>query len=201
MTQPPASDRPKPHQPAFWNRLFTERIMPWHAGTTPADLQRFAAAQPRPLTTLVPGCGHAYEAGWLAAQGWPVTALDFSPAAVDTAAQQLGDWPGTLVCADFFHYTPPQPPQLIYERAFLCALPPAMRQDWARRVAGLLPPGGLLAGYFYFGEQPKGPPYGIRREQLDALLTPAFALLEEKDVTDSVELFAGVERWMVWGRK
>jgi hypothetical protein len=48
----------------------------------------------------------------------------------------------------FFEYQPAAALDLIYERAFFCALPPVRRQDIVRRWIELLPPGALLAGYF-----------------------------------------------------
>ncbi|MEN9477402.1 MAG: hypothetical protein RLZZ300_1543, partial [Pseudomonadota bacterium] len=106
-----------------------------------------------------------------------------------------------LVCADFFAWQPAQALDLIYERAFLCALPRKLWADWGKRVAELLPPGGLLAGYFFVCDQLKGPPFGILPEQLDALLLPNFECLTDQPVADSIPVFAGRERWQIWRRR
>lgn len=201
MTQPqekPADQRPE--TPDFWCKRFNQGVMPWDAGQVPADLQAFAAAQPAPRQTLIPGCGSAYEAGFLAARGWPVVALDFSPVAVAKAREILGDWPGQLLCEDFFAYQPLVTLDLIYERAFLCAMPRRIWPDWGQKMAALLAPGARLAGYFFFSNDPKGPPFGITAEALDALLLPAFTKVEDRAVTDSIPVFAGRERWQVWQR-
>jgi hypothetical protein len=71
----------------------------------------------------------------------------------------------------------------------------------AARWAELLAPGGLLAGFFYFDDALKGPPFGIDRSALDALLTPGFECVEDAAVSDSIPVFAGKERWMVWQRR
>jgi hypothetical protein len=71
----------------------------------------------------------------------------------------------------------------------------------AHRWASLLPPGALLAGFFFFDAAPNGPPFGIGREQLDALLAPAFECVEDAPVNDSIPVFAGKERWMIWRRR
>lgn len=204
--QPPFSTQIKPPEqrpehPDFWDKRFGEGVTPWDAGRVPAAFAAFIAARPAPLATLIPGCGSAWEAGHLAAAGWPVTALDFSPAAVDKARQVLGKAQVDLVCADFFAYRPTTPVQLIYERAFLCALPRKLWADWGRQVAALLPAGGLLAGYFFLCEQPKGPPFGIQPEQLDELLAANFERVEDAPVSDSLPVFAGRERWQVWRRR
>lgn len=194
-------DHQRPEHPDFWCKRFGEGVTPWDAGTCPADFRSFVAAQPKALRTLIPGCGSAWEARALAEADWPTTALDFSPTAVAAARQVLADCPVDLVCADFFTYTPSEPLELIYERAFLCALPRKMWSDWARRVAELLPAGARLAGYFFVCEQLKGPPFGISAEQLETLLTPFFTRQEDRPVQDSIPVFAGRERWQVWQRK
>ena len=167
----------------------------------PAAFADFVARQPVSLTTLIPGCGSAWEAAHLAGIGWPVTALDFSPAAVAAARKILGNAPVDLVCADFFNFTPAAPYALIYERAFLCALPRKLWVNWGRRVAELLPPGGLLAGHFFICDQAKGPPFGILPGQLDDLLTANFTRIEDAAVNDSIPVFSGRERWQVWQRR
>lgn len=201
MTETIKPPEQRPEHPDFWCKRFGEGITPWDAGKVPKDLADFVARQPAPLNTLIPGCGSAWEALHLAEAGWPTTALDFSPTAVEQAAKVLGDAAVDLVCDDFFKFLPKAPLAVIYERAFLCALPRKLWDDWGRRVAGLLPPGGLLAGYFFICDQPKGPPFGILPEQLDALLQPNFELIENRPVDDSIPVFAGRERWQVWRRR
>jgi thiopurine S-methyltransferase len=199
-TQVKAVDQ-RPEHPEFWCKRFGEGLTPWDAGRVPADFAAFVERRTQPLATLIPGCGSAWEAAWLAARGWPVTALDFSPTAIARARGVHGMAAVDLVCADFFTYEPPLTPGLIYERAFLCALPRKLWDDWARRVAALLPSGGLLAGYFFVCDQLKGPPFGILQHQLDDLLAGNFACLEDAAVDDSIPVFSGRERWQVWRRR
>jgi thiopurine S-methyltransferase len=191
----------RPEHPDFWCKRFGEGVTPWDAGKVPDAFADFISRQPLPLNTLIPGCGSAWEAAHLADIGWPVTALDFSPVAIEKAREILGSAPVDLVCADFFTFVPARPIGLIYERAFLCALPRKLWDDWSRRIAELLPSGGILAGFFFVCEQPKGPPFGILPDQLTELLAPNFTLLEDAPVSDSIPVFAGRERWQVWQRR
>jgi SAM-dependent methyltransferase len=196
-------DHQRPELPDFWNKRFDEGTTPWAAGGVPQALQQFSAGVSGTPATLIPGCGHAWEAAWLAAQGWPVTALDFSAAAIETARDILGDWPGQLVQADFFSFTPEKPYELIYERAFLCALPRKLWESYGQRMHDLLTPGGRLIGFFFFSNEPKGPPFGITPEALDALLSPWFVREDDQAVnaSDSTPVFVGRERWQVWRRR
>lgn len=194
-------DTRDPTDPAFWNERFGQRFTPWDRGGVPAALQRFVAAAAEPLVTLIPGCGLGHEVAFLSEAGWDVTAIDFSPAAVASARGALGAWAGRVVQADFFSFTPPRPLGLIYERAFLCALPRRMWPAVAARWAQLLPVGGLLAGFFYFDDAPGGPPFGTSAAELDALLTPYFDCIEDAPVTDSIAVFVGKERWKIWRKR
>jgi SAM-dependent methyltransferase len=195
----PAFATRDPRTPAFWNERFERRCTPWDRGGAPDALRRFVAGS-RPLATLIPGCGRGYELAYLSEAGWDARAIDFSPAAVASARANAGTWGQRIVQADFFTYEPPHPLDLVYERAFLCALPPAMRPQMAARWAALLPQGGTLAGYFYFDDAPKGPPFGISRAELEALLARDFNLVCDEPVSDSIAMFQGKERWMVWRR-
>jgi SAM-dependent methyltransferase len=138
---------------------------------------------------------------YLLEAGWDALAIDFSPAAVALAQAEAGAWLDRIVEADFFRYLPPAPPDLIYEQAFLCAVPRALRPEVAERWAALLPPGGFLAGFFYFDDAPKGPPFGISRQELDRLLAPQFECVADEAVSDSIPIFAGKERWQAWRRR
>jgi SAM-dependent methyltransferase len=150
---------------------------------------------------LIPGCGSAYELAFLAGAGWDAMAIDFSPAAVAQGKAIAGEYAERVVEADFFEWRPARPLQLIYERAFLCAMPRAMWPQVVTRWASLLAPGALLAGYFFFGDAPKGPPFGIAREQLDELLRADFECIADDAVSDSLPVFVGKERWMIWRRR
>ncbi|SOZ15120.1 putative Thiopurine S-methyltransferase [Cupriavidus taiwanensis] len=186
--------------PAFWDERFKEGFTPWDLGGVPEEFRRFIDGR-APCPTLVPGCGNGWEAAWLFERGWPVTAIDFSPQAVASARRALGPAGAVVQQGDFFAFTPQPACELIYERAFLCALPPALRAAYGARVAGLLPPGGLLAGYFYLGENRGGPPFAMPQAELDALLAPAFERTEDRPSAAPLPVFQGQERWQVWRRR
>ncbi|WP_250501701.1 methyltransferase [Caballeronia sp. AZ7_KS35] len=188
-----------PNSPGFWDERFGQHFTPWDQAGVPEMFKSFVASRSA-QSVLIPGCGSAYEALHLAERGWPVRAIDFSPAAVEAARAQLGAHAGVVEEADFFAYVPPFSPDWIYERAFLCALPKTRWQDYASRMAALLAPGALLAGFFFIGSTPKGPPFRIERAELDALLSPHFELIEDREVSNSIPVFAGRERWMTWRR-
>jgi hypothetical protein len=189
-----------PNSPAFWDERFERGFMPWDQAGVPSAFKAFAARHAEGAV-LIPGCGSAWEALALAQEGRQLRAIDFSPNAVAIAREQLGTYASVVEQADFFVYEPPFTVAWIYERAFLCALPQARWGDYAQRMGALLPAGALLAGFYFLGATPKGPPFGIERTELEALLLPHFELIEDEAVADSIPVFAGRERWMTWRRR
>ncbi len=197
----PTFETRDPTAPDFWTERFEQEFMPWDRGGVPAQLREFVASSARPYVTLIPGCGTGYEVACLVEAGWDVTAIDFSEAAVEAARRVLGPLANRVRQADFFDFVPSHPVELIYERAFFCALPPRMRKDVVARWAELLPPGGLLVGYFFFSDAPKGPPFGIPAVELDGLMVPFFEQVADEVAADPLPVFAGKERWQVWRRR
>lgn len=184
----------------FWESRYREQVTPWDAGKVPDALRDYAKRIKSGSRILIPGCGSAYEAGYLAENSFDVLAIDFSPAAVELARSNLSRFGDIVRLADFFEFDYGNPYDAMYERAFLCALPPRMWPQYAPRTAQLLRTGGELAGFFFFKESEKGPPFGTTPEALHALLDPHFELVEDKAVSDSIPVFQGSERWQVWRR-
>jgi SAM-dependent methyltransferase len=162
---------------AFWEQRYREQFMPWDAGRVPDLTQTFIATLAPDSRVLIPGCGSAYEARAFAEAGHEVIAVDFSAAALDAARGVLGEWAQCLRLGDFFTMDFGGPFDVVYERAFLCALPRRAWPDYAPRVAELLRPG-----------------------ELEALLDDAFERSVDVAVTDSIPVFQGKERWQVWLR-
>lgn len=189
-------------RPEFWDARFRGGVTPWDAGGVPPALARWLAAERAPRRVLVPGCGAAHEVRAFHQRGHEVLAIDFSDAALEAARATLGELAPLARLADFFSFED-APFDLVYERAFLCALPRREWPRWAGRMAGLLRPGGLVAGFYYIDDNERGPPFGASLEALAALRATAFALVEDAAVprSESLPVFQGKERWQVWERR
>jgi len=189
-------------RPEFWDTRFRDGVTPWDAGRAPRKLEMWLREKKSPLKVLIPGCGTGYEVRLFAEHGHDVLAIDFSDAAIDAAQRELGSLSGLVKKADFFGLQD-GPFDLVYERAFLCALPRALWPRWASRVAELVRPGGELAGFFYIDDNPRGPPFGVSRERLNELRGKAFELTENQALRaeQSLPVFQGKEIWQVWKRR
>jgi SAM-dependent methyltransferase len=185
-------------KPEFWEKRFRESFTPWDAGRVPAKLDQFLKTEPRGRRVLIPGCGSGYEVRAFSDAGHEVLAVDFAPAAVERAQKILGPLSKRVRLADFFEFDSGAPFDLVYERAFLCSLPRPLRPRYAQRAADLLSPHGRIAGFFFFEDGERGPPFGLKSKELDTLLAGRFERIADQPVADSIPIFAGKERWQVW---
>ena len=191
-----------PADSEFWDLRYQAHFSPWDAGRVPAQLRAFTDAARRPRSVLVPGCGSAWDVRHFAERGWKVLGIDFSHEAIAAARAILGEHVNRVRYADFFAPIPEAPFEVVYERAFLCALPRRLWSDWGRRVAELVEPGGALVGFFFFDAGERGPPFPLHAPyELAELLEPAFEQVDEQPVPDSIDVFQGKERWQAWRRR
>jgi SAM-dependent methyltransferase len=189
-------------QPEFWSTRYRDHATPWDAHGVPAELRAFATTLPATARILIPGCGSAHELLCLAETGADVLAIDFSPEAVELARRNAGPFEDRIQCADFFQFNPgPRAFDVIYERAFLCALPRKLWARYAARMAELLGPGKQLVGLFFYDDNPRGPPFGTSPEELHGLLDARFDLVEDRAAAESLAVFKDRERWQVWRRR
>ena len=185
-------------KPEFWEKRFRENFTPWDAGGVPSALARFLKSELRGRRVLIPGCGSGYEVRAFAQSGHDVLAVDFAPAAVERARKILGPLSDRVRLADFFETDFGAPFDLVYERAFLCSLPRLLRPRYVQRVLELLVPQGRIAGFFFFEDGERGPPFGLKSGELEALLGARFEQTSDAAVHDSIPIFAGKERWQIW---
>jgi len=187
-------------KPEFWEKRFREGFTPWDAGKIPAALEQFLKTEPRNQRVLIPGCGSGYEVRAFAEAGLETLAIDFAPAAVERAQRTLGPIAHLVRLEDFFEFDFDRPFDLVYERAFLCSLPRPLRPRYLQRVIELLRPQGRIAGFFFFEDGERGPPFGLKVGELEMLLSDQFERIADAEVGDSIPIFAGKERWQIWSR-
>jgi SAM-dependent methyltransferase len=185
-------------RPEFWDVRYATGETPWDFHGVPATLKAFLKTS-QAENVLIPGCGPAYELRAFHEAGWKVTAIDFSPVAVERARSELGALASHVVQGDFFtHDFGSRHFDVIYERTFLCALPPNLWPTYVKRMRQLLRPRGKLVGIFLYGDQAESPPYPLSPEKVRELFKEKFSLMKTLPVSDSLPMFANNERWQEW---
>ena len=188
------------NRPDFWTVRYAAGKTPWDFGGVPSALKSFLERFSVPGRILIPGCGSGYEIQAFHAAGYDVSAIDFSPAAVEQAKRVLGVLAERIILGDFFTYDFGQTRfDLIYERTFLCSMTPSRWPEYVDRMADLLVPGGRLIGVFLYGQSPpSGPPFPITDAEAQKLFKKRFQILRSRVMTDSLPLFRDMERWQEW---
>ena len=89
--------------PDFWTSRYATGKTPWDFGGVPAALRSFLVRSSAPGKVLIPGYGSGYEVQAFHEAGYDVTAIDFSPAAVNQTNRVLGVLAGRVIFGDFLH--------------------------------------------------------------------------------------------------
>jgi SAM-dependent methyltransferase len=149
---------------AFWERLWSKTLSERGDQVAHRPANEHLTSEIGGLEAglaLDAGCGHGSDALWLAAQGWQVTAVDFSAAALAhgrSAAEAAGpDLAGRIdwVEADLGTWIPE--PGCYDLVASLYVHIAGSVEEMVRRMAAAVAPGGTL---FLVGHQPVDPATG-----------------------------------------
>ncbi|RMG96438.1 MAG: thiopurine S-methyltransferase [Deltaproteobacteria bacterium] len=197
-TMDPAMTHSDPASPEFWRRRWREGRCGWHKDDVNEKLRRYVGRlSPAPgRRVLVPLCGASLDLGFLADAGFEPVGVEvvedavarlFPGAEPDASAGTVHTRDGvTVVCGDFFacDLSPFAPFAAFYDRGALVAIPPRLREAYARRIEELVAKGarGLVVTVAYDGPADVGPPFSVPAAEIERLFGGAF----EVEVLESV---------------
>jgi methyl halide transferase len=160
----------------YWDKRYDNRETGWDIGYPSTPLKEyFDRLKDNTVSILIPGGGNSYEAEYLFMRGFKnVFILDYSQKALGNFSERVPGFPaGNLILQDFFDHTGQY--DLIIEQTFFCAIDPALRQDYARKMHSLLRPGGRLVGLLFEDTlNTDKPPYGGTRSEYLGYFSPYF---------------------------
>ena len=187
-------------RPDFWSERYVSGRTPWQLDHLPARLALFVESLPAGSNVLIPGCGEDSKTiDAFRRAGHQLTVIDFSPVAIEHVKNAVPELRERTILGNFFTDDLGDARfDLVYERTFLCSLPPRLWSDYVGRVAKLLRPHGLLAGFFYYGKESDPPPYPLIESKASELFDARVDLLKSDPVSDSLSIFAGQEKWQEW---
>ena len=203
-------------EPSFWHERWERAEIGFHQQEINVHLQQFwtQLALKSGQRVFAPLCGKSRDLLWLAGEGHPVTGVELSPMAVaaffDENNLQPRRWHDgafeiweadeiRILLGDFFALEPRHVADCagVYDRASLIALPPAMRERYARHLDAILPSGMrvLLVTMEYDQTVLSGPPFAVAEAEVRALYA-ATHTVERLSIRDAL---SEESRWRARG--
>lgn len=200
----------------FWHERWQQNQIGFHQDEVQPLLRKYwpGLAAKSGDRVFVPLCGKSLDMWWLRQQGQQVVGVELSPLAVQAFFEEAEVTPartsnGLQECwqasdiriysGDFFMLQPRDISicNVIYDRAALIALPPAMRRDYVAHLHRLFPQGArmLLVTLDYPQAEMDGPPFSVSDAEVRELYK-SVRLLESRDVLAENDRFRqrGVSR-------
>ena len=186
---------PNQLDPNYWTDRYLNQETGWDIGHISPPLQRFIdTLDDQSLRILIPGAGRAYEAVYLHQRGFTnVFVCDWAEIAFKHLKENAPDFPKEhLLIGDFFELDIEV--DLVIEQTFFCAIEPALRPRYAKKMSDILAKNGMLAGLFFGIKFPmEGPPFGGTKEEYQAIFSPYFDIVEMETAKDSIKPRLGSE--------
>ena len=204
-----------PAEPAFWAARWQRGETGWDQGQAyPClaellDAARAAGHLSPGSSVLEPSAGRAHTGAELARLGFEVTSFDVVPEAVAAARALYGAVPRLkLEVADALVVRPDWLGRFqgLFDRAALCALPPARREDYARAAFAHLAPGGVILSSVVTERRVSpegGPPFAVSAEALTRMLSPGFERIyaRVRELPEATSANVKSELLSVWRRR
>jgi methyl halide transferase len=187
----------------YWNNRYQTGETGWDLGMVSPPLKAYIdQLTDKQASILIPGCGNCYEAVYLLQKGFcNITLIDIAPVLVGQLQKQFSGNEGiTIVCGNFFEHSGQY--DLVLEQTFFCALPPALRADYAVKMAELIGHRGKLFGLLFNRDfDAAGPPFGGEQMEYTSLFSPFFNMVVFEDCYNSHPKRAGNEFFMILTKK
>ena len=192
-------------QPEFWHQRWSDNQIGFHQDTpTPLLLKHWPSLNITPdAKVFVPLAGKSLDMAWLASLGHRVLGVELSQLAVEQFFAENGLQPNIrdtrygrhyeaggieLILGDAFALDAEllHDRAAVFDRAALIALPPELRQRYAREVYAKLPTGcrGLLITLEYPQAERAGPPFSVPQDEVLSLYSADWdiELLERRPI-------------------
>lgn len=179
----------------YWNQRYASGETGWDAGTITTPLKEYIDQLGTDLSILIPGCGNAYEAAYLAEKGYRnITLIDISSVLTRKISKEL---PSSvkIITGDFFQHCGSY--DLILEQTFFCAFDPRKRKDYVSQVTNLLHAGGKLAGVLFCREFESSPPFGGNMNEYKELFKNALHIRTMEPCYNSIKPRKGTELFVI----
>lgn len=200
----------------FWHQRWQNNHIGFHKTQVNPLLQKHWQTVSQSLKVgsriFIPLCGKTRDIAWFCSQGYHVIGVELSEIAIQQLFAERGDTPQITASGAFVHYQTDRldiwvgdifelnaqqigKVDMIYDRAALVALPPAMRLRYTQQLVRLTACAPqLLLTYDYDQTQKQGPPFAVPATELQAHYQAHYRLIHLADMT----VMHGLATEQVW---
>ncbi|MDQ3101251.1 MAG: TPMT family class I SAM-dependent methyltransferase [Bacteroidota bacterium] len=182
----------------FWRERYLTNDTGWDLGGPSTPLREYIdQLKDKNIRILIPGAGRAYEAEYLHNRGFTrVYVIDLAEEPFTDLKKRCPTFPAEhLLVGDFFKHIGQY--DLILEQTFFCALDPALREAYVKKMHELLAPGGKLTGVLFNDPlNDDRPPFGGSAEIYEPIFSKHFRSLSFKPCYNSIKPREGRELWL-----
>jgi SAM-dependent methyltransferase len=181
----------------YWENRYQEQSTGWDIGSASAPLIKyFNTIENKNAAILIPGCGNGYEAAYLLANGFTnVTVIDIAPSPVAFMKEKFANQKIEILQVDFFTHTGQY--DYIFEQTFFCALDPALRSAYVKKMSTLLKPSGLLVGLLFNKTFETNPPFGGSKAEYEILFSKFLHIQKMELCYNSIKPREGTELFFI----
>jgi SAM-dependent methyltransferase len=172
----------------YWDDRYKNQETGWDIGQVSTPLKAyFDQLTNQSIKILIPGCGPAHEALYLAEKGFEnVTVIDLSQTVIDNvkSKHQLSD-KIRFIKGDFFELD--ETFELVIEQTFFCALNPELRSNYVKKMGEIINPEGKLVGLLFNTVfEKEGPPFGGNIHEYNDLFRNDFKIKTMETAYNSI---------------
>jgi SAM-dependent methyltransferase len=187
----------------YWNNRYLQQQTGWDLQQASLPLKKYIdQLVDKTISILIPGCGNAHEAAYLAQNGFTnITLIDIAPALVATLQQKLQHYSQIhIIQGDFFEHVGSY--DLILEQTFFCAIEPSLRQEYVVVMHQLLSNTGKLVGVLFDTIfEKEGPPFGGSAAEYKSLFESYFTMHQFEACYNSYSKRQGTELFVILQKK
>ena len=188
----------------YWENIYLNNDTGWDLGAATPYIEKISD-EIKKGKVIILGCGRGYDAVMLAKKGFEVTAVDFSPSAINFL-NDLANQKSALVkiiqrdifsLADNFkgHF------DYVIEQTCFCAINPVRRLDYEKLVSNILCKNGKLIGLWFPLDKKLsdgGPPYGTTVKEVKSIFNKGWKIKKEEFPKESIKTRIGREKLIIF---
>ena len=177
----------------YWENIYLNNDIGWDLGGITPYIGKISD-EIKKGKVIILGCGRGYDAVMLAKKGFEVTAVDFSPSAINflNNLSEEQDAFVNIIQKNIFSLGDNYKNHFDYviEQTCFCAIDTKRRSEYELLVNKLLKVKGQLIGlWFPIGKEVSegGPPFGLSIDEIKLLFSKKWSILKEEYSNLSIE--------------